>query len=71
MTKRDDDIKEIQEEIYCSGCKRALRKDLPMYETAWSGVYWCGDPRCATKILKRECKKVTLPAMIKLWGKTR
>lgn len=57
MTKRDDDIKEIQEEIYCEGCKRPLRKDLPMYETAWSGIYWCRDPRCATKILRRECKK--------------
>ena len=48
----------ILDDLRCDICKKKLAKSQKLYETAWSGVYWCGVARCAYLIMKRECSKL-------------
>jgi hypothetical protein len=47
----------IQDELRCI-CRKKLSSKQRLYETAWSGVYWCGDPKCAHRIMRRECERM-------------
>ena len=48
----------ILDELVCSHCGKKLSHKQPLYETAWSGVYWCGSPECAYEILMGECEEL-------------
>ena len=58
--------KRILDELHCGACKVKMGKKLldgkrqRMYETAWSGLFWCGDPKCAHKIMRKECERLSL-----------
>jgi len=58
--------KQILDELRCESCHRKLgahnneHKRQPMYETAWSGLYWCGSPVCAYRIMCKECTRLSL-----------
>lgn len=45
----------VLEELRCDGCDRKLSAKKPLYETAWSGCYWCGRGKCAIKIMEDNC----------------
>lgn len=47
----------ILDELCCASCDRKLRKNSKLYDTAWSGVYWCGRSKCAVKIMEWECRR--------------
>lgn len=46
--------RELLEELYCSGCRKKLSTKQKLFETVWSGIYWCGGRECAYKIMRRE-----------------
>ncbi|HOI38491.1 MAG TPA: hypothetical protein PLF11_14040 [Bacillota bacterium] len=48
--------RKILDELRCGGCRKQLSRSQKLYETAWSGVYWCGDAKCAFRIMRRECR---------------
>lgn len=43
------------DELRCSACDRKLSKRNELFETAWSGIYWCGREQCAIDIMTEEC----------------
>ena len=45
----------ILDELRCDGCGKKLSQKQTLYETAWSGVFWCGRDKCAIKIMEDEC----------------
>ena len=45
----------VMDELQCSNCGRKLSVKHSLYETAWSGVYWCGRDKCAIEIMTEEC----------------
>lgn len=47
--------KNILDDLRCEGCTKKLSKKQKLYETAWCGVYWCGKPKCAYKIMLNQC----------------
>ena len=44
--------------VVCGGCGCMWPKFKKMFATAWSGVYWCGQPKCAHKIMRRESERM-------------
>jgi hypothetical protein len=48
----------ILDELKCDSCGKKLSKKQPLFETAWSGVYWCGSPGCANEILFEQCNEL-------------
>lgn len=42
----------ILDELCCEGCGKQLSPKQPLFDTAWSGVYWCGKTDCALAILE-------------------
>ncbi len=45
----------ISDEMKCSVCGKKLSKKQVLFDTAWSGVYWCGDQECAQSLLETQC----------------
>lgn len=48
----------ILDEMRCSICGRKLSRAKALFETAWSGVYWCGSEPCAFELLTNECEEL-------------
>ena len=48
----------ILDELNCFCCGTKLSKEDTLFETAWSGVYWCGRHDCAISIMEDECEKL-------------
>ncbi len=53
-------MSKILDELHCYSCGRKLRRNSKLYDTAWSGVYWCGRKICAFKILIEECQELSV-----------
>jgi hypothetical protein len=51
--------KKILDELHCGHCGRKLSKARALYETAWSGLYWCGKQKCAYEIMQSECEELS------------
>ena len=49
----------ILDEACCSGCGKQLSAKQPLFDTAWSGVYWCGNAKCAQGILEANCEEIS------------
>ena len=47
----------ILDELKCDSCGKKLSRKEPLFDTAWSGVYWCGQTECAYNILDAECEE--------------
>jgi hypothetical protein len=58
--------KEIGDEIKCICGKRFTAKQ-GMHDTAWSGVYWCGDTECADIIMGNECTPIDFNEEVDTW----
>ena len=48
----------ILDELCCGACGQKLSRKHPLFDTAWSGLYWCGRPSCAFDILDAECEEL-------------
>lgn len=48
----------IYDELRCSSCGKKLSKKQTLFDTAWLGVYWCGQQECAYYILDGECEEL-------------
>lgn len=48
----------LYDELKCYICEKVLSEDQELYETAWSGVYWCGSNECAGEILTDLCEEL-------------
>ena len=47
----------IMDDLRCAVCNKKLSKKQRLFDTAWSGVYWCGGSKCAETLLLNECKE--------------
>ena len=50
--------KKILDELTCRSCGKKLSKTQPLFETAWSGLFWCGETSCAKNIMDDECTEL-------------
>ena len=48
-------MSKIMEELRCHECGKKLSRKQPLFDTAWSGLYWCGSPECAYEIMAENC----------------
>ena len=51
-------MNKVFDELRCYSCERKLSKKNALFETAWSGVYWCGSEECAGVILHNCCDEL-------------
>jgi len=51
-------MSKIMDEMRCYICKKKISKKQPLYDTAWSGLYWCDSPECAFEIMQNECDEI-------------
>lgn len=56
--KKEGEMTKIINELRCACCGKKLSSKQPLFDTAWSGVYWCGDPECANWILQGNCTEL-------------
>lgn len=47
----------IFDELHCQNCGKKLSNKQPLFDTAWSGVYWCGSIDCAMEIMSNCCEE--------------
>ncbi len=51
--------KKIFDELKCEVCGKKLSAKQTLFDTAWSGVYWCGGPECALELLQECCEELS------------
>ncbi len=50
-------MSKIFDELRCYHCNKKLSKKQTLFDTAWSGIYWCGEDECAVSILINQCEE--------------
>ena len=57
--------------VHYTECKCAACGETPdettLFETGWSGIYWCGGTDCAFIIMESECTEVPNEECIAGW----
>ena len=48
-------MSKVLDELRCYSCKKKLSHKQTLFDTGWSGVYWCGSNECAIDIMGDMC----------------
>lgn len=51
-------IKKYDELLCCESCGQIGDDKTPLFDTAWSGVHWCGSASCAHTIMRDNCDNI-------------